>query len=1061
MKKHRHNSTLVFINFQKINSLIPGILCCLLLLTSIEASSKIKDENKLGLELGTEKLRNGKKLLSVDVSIRGQITDTAGVAIPGAVVRVKGTQIAGVTDENGQYSLKAPEGSNTLVISFIGFETKEVNTNGREVVNVTLQVAGNALSDVVIVGYGQQKRESVVGAISTVKVAELKTAAPRSLNNALIGKVAGIIAVQRSGEPGYDDAQFWIRGISTFGGGNNPLILVDGIERPLNNIEPEEIETFSVLKDAAATSIYGVRGANGVILVNTRRGANSKPTISFKLESGRSAATRLPDFVDAPTYLNLFNEARLATNPNFVTTYTPEVIAKYASGEDPYLYPNVDWIDLMMKDHSNQSRANLNISGGGDIAKYFVSASYYNENGIWKGDNLNTYNTNAGLKRYNFRANTDLKLSKRTELSLGLGGILVTANYPGSSAGQIWADGGIMFNTPVGYAPSYPNPNNDGVLYGGLNGIDNPYELLTGRGFDTEWRNNIQSDITLRQDLSGFVKGLKVQGKFAFDGYNSHNISRKRQASKYSVSGRDPMTDELLLSPLFVGQKDLGFGRTSGGNRRIYVQANIDYSRTIGNHEVTGLLLYNQQDYQDGAAGTAMASLPFRLQGVVGRVAYNYKRKYYTELSAGYNGSENFEKGKRFGLFPAVAAGWIVSEEPFFKNNVGFMEYLKLRGSIGEKGNDQIGGRRFAYLTTVGNGNGGYKFGMDNNNDVGSRGEDQWGSDLTWETETELNLGLEMRFLKGFYFQGDFFNRHRKDIYLQRNSLPAIIGLQNTPYGNLGEYKNRGVDGSLEYRRRLNKLDVTLRGNLTYARNQIVDQDQPDYLYTYQNRQGKRLGQPFGLIADGLFRDESEIASSATQGFGAVRPGDIKYKDINGDGAIDAFDQVAIGNPSTPEVVYGFGTTLGYKGFDVSVFFQGADNMTFQLGGMGFFPFTEEGFRGSVSKYALDRWTPDNPRQDALFPRLSYGTSNLNNIQASTWWQRDASYLRLKTAELGYTIPKQFTRKLNVNTFRVYASGFNLLTWSKFKFWDPELGSGNGGRYPIQRSVFLGLNMNF
>lgn len=1003
-----------------------------------------------------------------DIRVNGRVTsEEDGSGLPGVNVLVKGTSNGTITDLEGSYSILAPE-DGTLVFSFIGFVQQEVKVSNRTTIDVALSSDVKALSEVVVVAYGEQKKESVVGAISTVKVADIKRAAPRSLNNALAGQVAGVISVQRSGEPGYDDAQFWIRGISTFGAGANPLVLVDGVERPINNIEPEEIESFSVLKDAAATAVYGIRGANGVILVTTRRGHNEKPSISFKMEKGFNGPTSLPKFVDAPTYLELYNEAKLASNPNFVTPFTDEVIEKYRSGEDPYLYPNVDWLDLMMNDYSNSQRANLNVSGGGDIAKYFVSATYYSEDGIWKGDNLNSYNTNAGLKRYNFRANTDVKLNRDTELRLGIGGILVTGNYPGTGSPNIWlggpgtgTGGGIMFNTPVGYSPTYPDPDGSGIVYGGINGVENPYELLTGRGFATEWRNNIQSDITLHHDLGRLTKGLRMEGKFAFDGYNRHYIQRTRVSPRYITTGRDPVTEELLLNRWAEGRQDLGFAKQSGGNRRIYVQANLNYDRTFGDHSVGGLLLYNQQDYQDAEANNAISALPFRIQGLVGRLMYNFKGKYFLEASAGYNGSENFEKGKRFGLFPAVAGGWMVSEEGFFKNNINAIQYLKLRGSFGYKGNDQIGGRRFGYLTTIGGGNGGYGFGLDNNNNIGSRGEDQWGADLTWEVEREINAGIESRFLEGFYLQADLFKRHRTGIFLQRNSLPAIMGLANNPWGNIGEFENKGIDASLEYSKKIGNLGLSMRGNYTYARNNLINMDQPDWKYLYLNRQGKRWGQPFGLVADGLFVDEEDIASSAVQTFGPVRPGDIKYKDVNGDGVVDSFDEVAIGDPDVPEIVYGFGSTLNFKGFDFSVFFQGAANMDYMLGGIGFYPFLEAGFRGSVTEYATDRWTPDNPRQDALFPRLSYGNNSSNNTRPSTWWQRDASYLRLKTVELGYTIPNQLTKKLKINTVRLYASGFNLLTWSKFEYWDPELGNGNGARYPIQRNLYFGLNANF
>lgn len=990
-------------------------------------------------------------------NITGIIVDEKNQPMPGVSVSIKGTSKGVSSLSDGKYSIQVPSGNSTLVFSFVGYITQEVEVNNRSKIDIAMQLDNKALDEVVVVGYGEQKKESVVGAITTVKINDLKSAAPRSLNNALAGKVAGIIAVQRNGEPGYDDAQFWVRGISTFGAGASPLVLVDGVERPINNIEPEEIESFSVLKDASATAVYGIRGANGVILVTTRRGTNDKPTVSFKYETGLNSPTSLPELVDGITYLNLYNEAQLASNPNFVTSYTPEVIKKYASGTDPYLYPNVNWLDLMVKKNTPTKRANLNITGGSVNAKYFVSATYYDEQGIWKGDNLNTYNTNAGLKRYNFRANTDVRLGKNTELKLGLGGILITSNYPGASASNIWSE--IYFNTPIGYAPTYPFNNPAGFVYGGVNGVTNPYMLLTGKGFSTEWRNNIQSDITLNQDLSDVVKGLKFSGKFAFDGYNFHNIGRIRSAvDAYIATGRNTNGD-LLLNKFVNGNADLGFSKSSGGNRRIYMQANFNYDKTIGSHAISGLLLYNQQDYQSADAADAISSLPFRLQGLVGRVSYNYKSKYFFEFNAGYNGSENFAKGHRFGFFPAYALGWIISQEPFFNDN-DVVQYLKLRGSYGTKGNDQIGGRRFAYLTTVGGGNGGYTFGVDVNNVFSGRGEDQWGADLTWEKEIESNIGIEMRFLRGFYVQADIFHRNRSGIFMQRNSLPDIMGLQNNPWGNIGEFENKGIDANMEYNKKLGKLNLGLKANVTYVQNKLINDDAPDYKYTYQNRRGKRYQQPFGLIAEGLFTSQDEINNSPVQTFGPVRVGDIKYKDVNEDGKIDAFDEVAIGNPGTPQLVYGFGVSLSFKGFDFSAFLQGAGTMSFMLGGVGFYPFAEGGIRGNININVLNRWTPENPSQDVIFPRLSFGT-NANNFRPSTWWQRDAGYLRLKTVEIGYTIPKEVTQKFKINTFRVYVSGLNLLTWSKFNFWDPELGDGRGAVYPIQKNINMGVNINF
>jgi len=1002
-----------------------------------------------------------------EIMVKGVVSDEKG-PIAGVSVVLKSAAGRGVTtDKDGAYTLSVPK-DGVLVFTFIGYKEQVVNVEGKTELNVVLEASDNLLDELTVVAYGVQKKESVVSSISTVKVSELKVPT-RSLTNALAGRVAGVIAVQRSGEPGNDDAQFWIRGVSTFGAGSSPLVLVDGIERPLSNIEPEEIETFSVLKDASATAVYGIRGANGVILVNTRKGANKAPSINFKLESGMTSPTQLPKLANAATVYELYNEANLNTNPFFNSQYTPEIIERYKSGVDPILYPDVDWIGTMLKKNARNSRANLNISGGGDVSKYFVSATYYGEDGIWKADNLNAYNTNANLKRYNFRANVDIKLNKYTDLSLGLGGIMITQNFPGRSSDDIWNV--IMTTNPGDYIPMYDNPDGSGKVFGGSGNeaVRSPYADLVNTGYQTTWRNNIQSNITLKHDLSRLTRGLNVSGMFAFDADNYHNIQRVRNmGDMYRLTGRDS-DGKLILNRYFDGQEDLNFGRQSAGTRRIYTQANINYDRTFSDHTVSALVLFNRQDFVDASAGSSIDALPNRFQGLVGRTTYSYKSRYFAEFSAGYNGSENFPKGSRYGFFPSVALGWIVSEESFFKNNINFIEFFKLRGSFGYKGNDQIGGRRFAYLTTIGGGNGGWRYGLDGGNAYGGKGEDDWGVNLTWEREKETNLGFEARFLKGFYLQADVFNRHRTGIFLSRNALPQILGLTKTPWGNLGEMNNKGVDATLEYRKMVGAFDISLRGNFTFAKNRIIENDLPDTRYAYQDQRGLRFGQPMGLKALGLYKDEEfvNIEQGILRGdlpepnFGnKVKPGDIKYADINGDGLLDSYDMVPIGNPGNPEIIYGFGTSISFKSFDVSAFLQGSGNMDFMLGGVGFVPFMEVLGRGAISQLATDRWSPGNPSQDVLFPRLSYG-QNPNNYQPSTWWQRDASYLRLKSVELGYTLPKSLTTRVKIQTLRVYASGFNLYTWSKFKYWDPELGSGNGAKYPIQKTFNLGVNVNF
>jgi len=1003
--------------------------------------------------------------------IHGKVVSSEGNPLIGATVEIKDSQNRASTDSTGSFAIGSTNGK-WLVISYVGYSTQEVAIDGDRFYNIVMAPVQDGLEEVVVVGYGVQKKESVVGAISTVNMREMKTAVPRSLTNALAGRVAGVISVQRSGEPGNDDAQFWIRGVSTFGAGSAPLILIDGVERPLSNVEPEDIENFSILKDAAATAVYGIRGANGVVLVTTRRGANQKPSINFKYETILKQATMLPQFVDGPTFMELYNEAELATNPGRpAPRFTQADIDMTRANEDPYVYPNVDWLGIMLKKNTPSNRASLNVTGGSEAAKYFVSASYMNESGMWKEDNLNDYKTNTNLNRYNFRTNTDVKLGKWTDVALGLGGFLVTVNYPGSSSDQLY---NLIWQTsPVLFAPYYPDKNDPShKLFASASesSVRNPYHDLVNRGFQTTWNSAVQSDINLKHDFGYLLQGLKASGIFAFDSYNWHNIQRTRNwGDTYQLTGRDEF-GELDLAEK-SGQRDLNFSKGAGGNRRIYLQANLTYDRVFGNHTIGALLLYNQQDFVNADAADNISALPSRFQGLVGRISYNYRNRYYLEGSTGYNGSENFEKGNRFGLFPAIAFGWVVSEEDFFPSTRRGVSYLKLRGSIGSKGNDQIGGRRFGYLTTVGGGNGGWIFGRDFNNAIGGRGEDEYGSNLTWEREREINVGAEIRFLDGFYLQADVFERRRTNIFVQRSSLPYTFGVVKTPWGNIGEMHNKGIDASLEYQHRFGEVDLTFRSNFTYALNKVIENDQPDYQYIYQNRKGKRFGQPFGLVADGLFSENDflDVASGTlrpslpSHSFGNVRPGDIKYRDINGDGIIDVNDQVAVGNPANPGIIYGFGTSLGFRNFDVSVFFQGSGIMSFNLSGQGWTPFLE-GINTNLLEVATNRWTPENPQEDVIFPRLSVG-ANQNNTRPSTWWLRDASYLRLKTAEIGYTLPGKLTSRFKTNSLRVFVSGLNLFTWSGFEYWDPELGNGlagaNGAKYPIQRTYNVGINANF
>ena len=991
------------------------------------------------------------------VTVSGNVTDDSGQPLIGVNVVVQGTTIGTNTNMAGVYTLKIPDKQAILEFSYLGYATRQEKVGGRSIINVTLTPSAESIGEVTVVAYGHQKKASVVGAISSAELKSFKIPV-RSMSNILAGNVSGIIGVQRTGEPGKDNANFWIRGIGTFGqGGSSPLIMVDGIERSLNDIEPEDIEEFSVLKDAAATAIYGVRGANGAILITTKKGRDAAPSITLKYERGIMGATKLPKFVNGPQYAQLFDEANLATNPMAQPRYTPEIIQKIADGSEPYIYPNVNWIDATLKEWTSNQRALINVSGGGSRARYYASGSYYSEKGLYKQDAMQQYNSNAKYERFNFRVNTDIDITKSILLTMGISAILQKGNYPGASAGDIFS--WILRSNPLAFSITYPGGKIAEPTWGSHR---NPYGLITQSGYRQSFETTVQSNVGLKYEFQGALKGLSAQARFAFDSFSYHNINRTKDPDTYeAIPPYYDENNELILKQNHTGNTYLQFGKSSAGNRRTYIEFALNYQRDFGNHSVGALLLYNQSDYVDANAGNSISALPYRNQGLAGRLMYSYDNRYFMEANFGYNGSENFAKGKRFGFFPSVAAGWAISEESFFKNNVEFIEFLKLRISYGMSGNDDIGGRRFAYLTTMGGGNGGYYFGSNRTNYFGGVGEDQWGADLTWEKSAKFNIGLDIRFLKGFYLQADMFREKRTDIFLQRGDLPLVLGVKNQPWGNLGEMHNQGFDSTLEYQKQFKDFGFTLRGNFTFARNKVVNMNEPDYKYPYMNHTGHRMNEYYGLIATGLFKDQDEIDRSPIQNLGTTpRPGDIKYVDLNSDGVVDQYDVTALGNAHSPEIVYGFGGTFVYKNIDLSLFFQGVSNVSLMLEGNGLYPFTEGGTLGNVfSEVWSSRWTEQNPDPNAKFPRLYYG-KNSNNYTPSTFWMRNGSFLRLKSVELGYNFPKRLVKKLRLGGIRIYASGVNLFTWSEFKLWDPEIGGGNGAIYPPQRVINLGVNIN-
>lgn len=1007
-------------------------------------------------------------------TVRGQVLAEDGQVITGATVAVKNKGLYTTTDEMGTFYVKAVIGD-TLVFTMVGMNAQEIRINNNKVLKVTLLFKTNKLNDVVVVGYGNQKKITVTGSVATVNMEDMKTPVP-SLSNALAGKVAGIISVQSSGEPGYDNGMFTIRGVGTFTGSTSPLIIVDGVQRDdvnstyggaFNNIDPEDISSITLLKDASSTAIYGAKGANGVLIITTKRGIAGKPKISLKVETGMTGFTKLPKMLDGVNYMKLLNEAR--TNMGLSSLYTEEQIQKTASGLDPYLYPNVNWMDAVYKENASLTNANLNISGGGETVRYYLSASFYNQEGPYNVSNLSGYNPNLNFKRYDFRTNVDVNVTKTTILQMNLGAMLVNARYPGIGAGSLWY---LSYaTTPVGFPVRYP----DGKWAGPVNnGGSNPLNEVQNNGYTTEFRPSVQSVFTVTQKLGAITKGLEVYGRFAFDSYGTFNNSRSGRNDLFFATGRDEK-GALVYTQTRTGQQFLGYGQSATGERVMYLEGNIKYNRSLGDHDIGVMALYNMRNRLVSTSGSVTGSIPYRNQALAGRITYAYQDKYLAEVNAGYTGSENFEPGKKFGLFPSISAGWVISKENFFDELANTFSLLKLRGSYGVVGNDNIAGGRFPYLTIIGGGNS-TGFGL-TGNWYGGQTEQQIGvENLTWEKSYKTDIGLEIGVLNKLNVIVDVFREKRKDILIQRASISPVAGYGGSViYANLGEMNNKGMDASVEYNDRFGKLDLRLYGNVTYSINKIVFQDEPLRKYGYQRGTGHRYGEFTGYVAEGLYVDQDDIDRHEEQKFGVVRPGDIKYRNLNAkdDDVIDAYDWQYLGKSWFPSWLYGVGFSVNYHRFDLSMFFQGTidagimangswiDGNGMGASGVGVVPFSGIGqYPNNTLAIVEDRWTEDNPSQDAYYPRLSQASLSDNNYLGSTRWLKDGSYMRLKQASIGYTHSSTALKRAGLSTLYFYLSGQNLLTFSKFKLWDPELGS-NGAKYPITRMVTVGIRAQF
>lgn len=987
------------------------------------------------------------------IKVTGIVKDEAGITLPGVNVVVKGTIIGTITDANGQFTLEAPS-DGVLLFTYVGSGNLELPVNGKENLEIIMKEGDTQLEEVVVVGYGTQKKVSVVGSISNIAPKAIKQTATTSLPNALSGRMPGIITRQTSGEPGFDAASIYIRGIATWGE-KAPLVLVDGIERSISSVNPDEVESLSVLKDASATAVYGVKGANGVILINTKRGKQGKPQVSFRTESAILSSLAERNYIDGYEYASLMNEG--LANVGKAPRWSNEELEKFRTGSDPYLYPNVDWIDKALNKNSYQTINNLSVTGGNEIVRYYVNLGYSMQTGIYKTDKSNPHNTNAKVSRYNYRSNVDINLTRDLVVELGVGGIIDDRNYPGAGAAGIF--NGLRDTGPI----AFPVTNPDGSISGLPTYIgSNPWGQSTQTGYSDEHLTTIQSTAGLTWDLSRLVtKGLSVKGHFSFDFYHANKALRYKEFGIKQYIGKNEQTGE----DQYITHRDdkaMGYSIEQNSNRAIYMDFSVNYQRTFDKHSVAGMLLLNRRQYDNLSAGTSIMNLPYRSQGLAMRATYDYAQRYFIEFNAGYNGSENFPKGKRMGFFPAISLGWLVSGESFWKDNL--VSNLKLRFSHGEVGNDQIGGDRFLYLTKMDqNWEQVYYFGQDQIRWPGIIESKIGYNNVTWETAVKTNLGLDLGLWKDrFSLQMDFFYEKRKGILMQRQSVPTGAGFlaASVLWGNLGKAENKGFDALLEFKDRTSSgLFYSLRGNVTFARSKVLENDKADPLYSNLSEIGHPIGQPFGLVAAGFFESEEDIDNWYDQSLlgGRPIPGDVKYKDINGDNIIDSNDQCAIGYTREPELVFGFGGTIEYKGFDLSAYFTGAARTSTFFEDRTFWPFASGmGFFNVFKEIYDNRWTPETAGA-AKYPVVTDGF-NVQSMRRSTVWQKDASYLRLKNLEVGYTLPKKVVSKLKINNLRVFVNGTNLYTWDKINHTiDPE----SDNWYPIQRAVNFGLAVDF
>ena len=985
-------------------------------------------------------------------TLTGTVVDEAdGTPIVGANIIIKGSKTGVITDLDGRFSIPINEKGGTLEISYIGYKKQNVYITDQGFINVKLASDNEMLSEVVIVGAGTQKKVSVTGAITSVKGATLK-APSSSLTNSIAGKLAGVVSTTSSGEPG-STSSFYIRGISTFGGVSTPLILLDGVEissGDLDRIPSESIESFSILKDASATAIYGARGANGVMLVTTKDGeVNQRAKINVTVEASLQKPMKFVDYVDGGTWMEIYNEA--ATARDKATRYSQEDIDMTRSHQYPYRYPDIDWQDVMFKNQTWNERANINVSGGGSKITYYMSIQANHDTGMLNTPKTYSYDNNIDRWNYIFQNNLTYKLTSTTKVGLRMNAQIGKLKGPNYSTTDLF--GAARDVAPVLFPATYPaQPDDTHIRFGNdiISGSElytNPYAKMLS-SFKEENYNTLNTVMNIEQGLDFVTKGLKLTALVNFKNWASSNFTRSIAPYYYRMmsSTWDPNNpDTYELERLgdsgddYITEKDNGYS----SNSTFYFDARLDYNRTFGSHSVSGMLMYMQRENRSGVR-------PNRLQGLSGRFTYDYQHKYLAEFNFGYNGSERLLKEDRFEFFPAMSLGWVISEEKFWEPIKKQVNYLKLRGSYGIVGSDQMdeGAGHYLYVSQIGLSGGGYHTGFDgeftqNGPSFGSFGVE----DACWERVNKLDIGVDIELFNQLNITFDYFFDHRHKILMKRGSWPTLLGyFGTTPWSNIGEVDNKGIELSLNWHKEVIKdLNVDLRANFTYNRNKYVY-----YEAVWKKKTGQPLSISWGYISEGYFKNQEEIDNGPDQsGLGSqVKPGDIKYRDVNGDGKINDDDKVMLSSfGSMPRIQYGLGLNLTYKKLDFGVFFNGSAQRKIMINNA----MTEFGERNNnvMQWIADDHWSIDNPNPDAAFPRLGLSNTDIkNNKEASSHWLRNGNFIRFKTLEVGYSFPH----------CRVYFSGDNLAVWSPFKLWDPEL---SWNAYPLQRTFNFGVQLNF